>query len=94
MCCFQDEKHLEIAEFCLEGKEATWMKSLENDDTKPTTLEALESAMFKDFVPANEKNKAKVKLMNLKLKTSVKEHIFFSQELVNISETPRSDLYR
>lgn len=93
MCCFQDEMILEIAEFRLQGKAATWMESLEHDTTKPTTLEGLRSAVFKDFVSANEKNKVKVKLMNLKMKRIVEEHIFFFHELVNISQTPRSELY-
>lgn len=93
LCSFSDEKLLDIEEFRLQGKAATWMEMLEANDKKPSTIEELRTIMFKEFVPANEKNIAKIRLMNLKMKSSVEEHISYFQDLVNISQTPQSELY-
>lgn len=49
--------------------------------------------MLKEFIPAIEKNMANVKLVSLKMKTSVEEHISVFQGLVKASQTLKSELY-
>lgn len=93
VCGFSEEKLLEIAELRLHGKAASWMERLEEQDGKPTTLEEFRKAIFKEFVPANEQNKAKLQLMNLKMKMTLEEHISYFQDLVLMSQTPASEMY-
>lgn len=50
----------------------------------PSTLEELRNATFKEFVPANEENETKAKLMSLNTNASVWKHISVFQELVKI----------
>lgn len=59
-----------------------------------SSSEELITIMFKEFIPTNGKNKANVKLMNLKMKSSVEDHISYFQDLVSISQTPNSEFYR
>lgn len=71
MCSFDDNKSLKIAEFRLQGKAPTWVESPEENKTKLYILEELRNAIFKDFVPQNEKTKTRAKLMSLKMNARV-----------------------
>lgn len=91
MCSLDDAK---LAKFRLQGKVAVWMETLEENITEPNTAGELRTAMFKKFVPANGNNTAKIKLVNLKMKSVVDEPISHFQDLANISQTPKSELYQ
>ncbi len=88
-----DAKLLAMAECHLQDKAAAWIMRCERAGTKPTTVAELQAAMIKEFVPADEKARAKMDLMNIEMKASMDAHIAKFQELVEICSTPLSEAY-
>lgn len=88
-----DSKFLQLAECHLQDRASTWLTRLEARDEKPTTLDALQTAMLREFVPSNEKAKAQLKLMTFKMKSSIDKHIDDFTDLVEICETPTREAY-
>ncbi len=88
-----DDKLAELAECHFQDKAAAWIMRLEQSSTKPTTLADLQAAMISEFVPADEKARAKVRLMNLRISKSLEAHLSIFQDLVEICGTPLSEAY-
>ncbi|PXF44159.1 hypothetical protein BWQ96_06086 [Gracilariopsis chorda] len=70
LCNYSEHNMLDLAECYLQDRAASWMMRLENENRKPTSLEELQKTMVDEFVPANEKASAPVKLMDLRMKDS------------------------
>lgn len=92
---YNDEQLVAFAECYLQDRAASWIMRLETNGTKPTTLEDLKKAMIKEFVPANEKAKARVRLMDIKSHQSsdLEEHIAKFEDLVSLCDTPVNEAY-
>lgn len=88
-----EEKLVELAECHLQDKAAAWIMRLEQNDAKPTTIDDLQTMMISEFVPHDERARAKVRLMNMELKTSIETHIEKFQDLIEICATPISEAY-
>ncbi len=84
---------LQLAECYLQDKAAKWIMRLERHQKKPVTVEELETALIKEFVPPNEVALAKVALMEFKKSESIDKHIMRFQELVELCDTPLSEAY-
>ena len=84
---------LALAECHLQAVAANWMMRLEQTKTKPATLEQLESLMIKEFVPSDERARARMKLITLHMKTSVDAHLTQFQELLHCVNMPLSEVY-
>ena len=82
---------LALAASYLQDKAATWMMSLEARDEKPRSLEKLQQALIDEFVPADEK--ARAKLRRLKLSGGVEKFIDTFRNLVEITGTSLSVSY-
>ncbi len=88
-----EEKLVELAECHLQDKAAAWIMRLEQNDAKPTTIDDLQTMMISEFVPHDERARAKARLMNMELKTSIETHIEKFQDLIEICATPISEAY-
>ena len=84
---------LNLADCYLRDRAATWMMNLEATECKPKKVSDLQEAMSKEFVPADEKARAKTKLMKHKLIRSVESYVSTFRDLVEICRTPRSEAY-
>lgn len=60
-----EDKLLQLAECHLQDPASTWITRLEVREEIPATLATLQKAIIKEFVPSNEKARAKLKLMAL-----------------------------
>ena len=88
-----DRQTLELAECHLRDGAATWYMGLEKNGETPGTMDDLQKAMIREFVPEDEKAQTKVKLMNLKFCGSMENHINNFKKLVAACETPLSESY-
>ncbi len=88
-----DSRLLALTECHFEDKAASWMMRLEQSNQKQMNIAALQASMIKEFVPPDEKARAKIKLMNCHMKGSVDKHITYFPDLVEIYGTPLSETY-
>lgn len=86
-------KLLQLAEGHLQDRASAWLTRLETNGQKPTSIEELQKAMIQEFVPTNEKAKARISLMNLQMSTSMEKHIGNFTDLVELCETPVHKAY-
>lgn len=63
-----EERTVALAECYFTDIAASWMMRLEEEGRKPQTMAELQAAMIKEFVPPDEKARAKIELMNFKMK--------------------------
>ena len=84
---------LDLADCYLRDRAATWVMNLEANECKPETVRDLQEAMFKEFLPADEKARAKTRLMKHKLGKSVNWYVSTFRDLVEICRTPSSEAY-
>ena len=66
---------------------------LESRGEKPTDVDALQMAMLKEFVQSDECARAKVRLMEIKMRSSMDEHVSKFKRLVEITEVPENEEY-
>lgn len=92
---YSDEQMLAFAECYLQDRAAFWIMRLEREGNKPTSLDALKKAMIEEFVPANEKAKARVRLMDIKVSQSddLEDHIAKFEDLITLCDTPVNEAY-
>ena len=88
-----DQEMLNLAECHLQDNAATWMMDLEEEGKKPESLDELEKMMLAEFVPSDERARARMKLMSLQQKKSIESHITTFQELVAVCKMPISETY-
>lgn len=95
LCNYSESNMLDLAECYLQDRAASWMMRLENENRKPESLEDLQKAMMDEFVPANEKAAARVKLMDLRMKDSncLEDHITRFEDLISICGTANNEAY-
>lgn len=84
---------LTLAECHLQDNAASWMMRLEESDAKPTTLDQLQTMMVKEFVPSDERSRARMKLLTLQMKKNAESHISHFQDLVQMCNMPLSETY-
>ena len=84
---------LDLADCYLRDRAATWVMNLEANDCKLETVRDLQLAMFKEFLPAGEKVRAKTRLMEHKLGKSVDWYVSTFRDLVEICRTTSSEAY-
>lgn len=82
-----------FADCYLQDRAARWMMRLEDSNEKPSSMSELQDAMIKEFIPPDEKARAKKKLMTLKLLKTVEQYILSFRDLVDICGTPLSESY-
>lgn len=66
---------------------------LKTDHEKPTTIAELEACMLKEFVPPDEQSRAKVQLMELKMKGSMDKHVQKFESLIEVANVPTNEEY-
>ena len=85
---------LALAECHLQANAAAWMMRMEKADTKPTTLDELQNMLIKEFVPPDERSRARMRLLTLQMRQKATEaHIACFQELVEMCSMPLSETY-
>ena len=88
-----DLELLDLAECHLQSHAATWMMKLEKDKKKPSTLNEMETMMLKEFVPSDERARARMKLMTFKQSKDMETHITRFQELVEVCSMGVTETY-
>lgn len=88
-----ESQQVSLAEFHLQDKAAAWIMQMESAGTKATSIDALQGAMIHEFVPPDEKARAKIKLMSFKILSAMDTHMSRFQDLVEIRNTPFSEAY-
>ncbi len=85
-----DTQTLALAECRLQEKAAAWIIRLESTALKPVTFAEFESAMLKEFVPSDERARAKTRLLTLKINrnTRIEQHITLFQSLLDVANAP------
>lgn len=86
-------KLLELAACHFQDRAAAWFCRLESCSNKPTNIEELQVAMMKEFVPTNEKARARIQLMKLQTQFSMDSHISKFIDLVELCDTPAKEAY-
>lgn len=90
---FRDQKMVELADCYLQDRAAVWMMGLERNNQKPRTVDELQTAMLREFVPQNERARAKARLMKIKQSSTMDSYISSFRDLVELCETPLSEAY-
>ena len=94
LSCMNEAQMLALAECHLQANAAAWMMSMEKADTKPTTLDELQNMLIKEFVPSDERSRARMSLLTLQMRQKATEaHIACFQELVEMCSMPLSETY-
>ena len=88
-----ESQMLALAECHLQSNAAGWMMRMEKANTKPGTLDELQDMLIKEFVPSDERSRARMKLLTLQMKRSTEAHITLFQELVEMCSMPLSEMY-
>ncbi len=85
-----DAQTLALAEWHLQEKAAAWIMRLESTALKPVTFADFESAMLTEFVPSDERARAKTRLLRLKINgnTRIEQHITLFQSLLDVANVP------
>lgn len=88
-----EDRLLALAECYCTDSAAAWLMRLESRGEKPTDVNALQVAMLKEFVPPDERARAKFRLMEKKMTSSMDEHVTKFKKLVEITEVPENEEY-
>lgn len=90
----EDESRIVQLAIChFQDRASTWISRLEEKDDLPDTLRELQGAMIKEFVPSNERSKAQLSLMTLKMDGNIDAHIDKFTDLKEICDTPTKEAY-
>lgn len=79
-----------LAECCFTDSAAAWHMRLESRRGKPEDVIALQVAMIKEFVPQDERARAKLCLTEIMMTSSMDEHVMKFKKLVKITEIRRT----
>lgn len=75
---------LSLAECYLADLAETWLENLDKDTKKPTTVLKLDEAVIRELVLSDEKARAKIELMDMKMSGSMYLHVRKSKKLIKI----------
>ena len=82
-----------LAECHLTDIAASWIMRTEEEGRKPSSITELQDAMMKEFVPPDEKARAPLELLELKMKESMDSHIARFKKLAEITSVPLKEAY-
>lgn len=88
-----EERLLALAECYFTDSAAVWLMNLEERGEKPASIEALQRSMIKEFVPPHEQARAKVRLMEIKMKGSMDSHVSKFKKLIEITAVLENEEY-
>ena len=88
-----EKRLLALAECYFTDSAAVWLMNLEDRNEKPDSIEALQRAMIMEFVPPDEQARAKVSLMEIKMKGSMDTHVSKFKKLIEITAVPENEEY-
>ena len=88
-----EAKLVALAECHLTDIAASRMMRTEEEGRKPSSITELQDAMMKEFVPPDEKARAQLELMDLKMKESMNIHIARFKKLAEITSVPLKEAY-
>ena len=71
----EEGSSLELAVCQLIEKAASWITRLEAENRMQNSIDDSYKAMMDEFIPANEKIRARIKLISIKKKQSIYQHI-------------------